>query len=74
FSQSGGDGRSRLARLAARVRHLYGTVLAQAEAAEPGMREVPEIGRVPVWQWMVPVAIGLLLWYGVQASSRLVLL
>ncbi|MFN2337915.1 MAG: hypothetical protein ABR544_02965 [Gammaproteobacteria bacterium] len=71
LSQSGGDGRSRLARLAARVRHLYGTVLAQAEAAEPGVREVPEIGRVPAWQWMVPVAIGLLLWYGVRASSSL---
>lgn len=71
FSQSGGGGRSRLARLAARARHLYGTVLAEADATEPGIREVPEIGRVPVWQWMVPVTIGLLLWYGVRVSSSL---
>lgn len=54
---------SRLARLAIRARHLYGAVLARAEAAELHSREVPETGRVPIWQWSVPVTIGLLLYF-----------
>ena len=71
INQAGTGEGARLARLAARARHLYGAVLDQAEAAEPGVREVPEIGRVPAWQWMVPVAIGLLLWFGGRVSFSL---
>jgi energy-coupling factor transport system permease protein len=61
----GGNGEgTRLARLAARARGLYGAVLAEAGTVEPGIREVPDTGRVPAWQWTVPVALGLLLWFG----------
>lgn len=67
IDRAGVGERSRLARLAARARNLYAAVLDQAEAAEPGIREVPETGPVPAWQWTVPVAIGLLLWFGGRA-------
>jgi energy-coupling factor transport system permease protein len=55
---------SRLARLAARAQGLYGAVLAQAEAAELSPREVRDGGRVPAWQWTVPLLLALLLWFG----------
>lgn len=64
----GATGGSRLARLASRARRLYGAVLEQAESTEPGICEVPDAGRVPAWQWTVPVVTGLLLWFAGRAS------
>ena len=71
LGQAGGEGSSRLARLAARARDLYGRVLAQARAEPVGIREVPETGPVPAWQWIVPIAVALLLWSGGRAATRL---
>lgn len=65
-----GEGR-RLARLAARARQLYGVVLEQADSLEPGIREVPDTGRVPAWQWTLPLLLGLWLWFGGHLSFGL---
>ena len=59
--QAGAGEGTRLGRLATSARHLYGAVLEQADAAEPGMRELPDMPRVPPWQWGVPMLLALLL-------------
>lgn len=66
--QAGAGEGTRLARLAGRARQLYGAVLDQADSVEPGIREVPDTGRVPAWQWAIPLLLGLFLWLGSTLS------
>lgn len=62
---------SRLASVSHRARTLYGRILAQADSAELRAREVQMIGRVPRWQWGVPVFVALLLWLGRWSTGLL---